>query len=219
MAAWSFSRLKNFEQCPKKFWHLMVRKDVIEQTNETLTYGNEVHKALELRVKKGKELPLHLSHLERYAAKFADPAPKPDSILTEQQLAINENMEPVGWFDHDVWVRSIIDYLAINGSDALIVDYKTGKLQDDFTQIKLAAVMLMLHRPKIDTVGVVYWWTKERKITRDYVAREDMQEIWNELLPRVDRYNRAFVGEEFPARQNYLCKNYCPIKQCKYNGE
>ena len=219
MAAWSFSRLKNFESCPKKFWHLMVRKDVRQDENDTLRYGKEVHKALEDRVKKDKRLPMHLTHLEKVAKNFASPPHKTDEILTEQQLAITKGMEPTGWFDKDVWVRSIIDYLAITGDKALLVDYKTGKMYDDFTQLKLAAAMLMLHRPDINTVTVVYWWIKDKKLTKDYLCREDMAEIWNELLPRVKRYDEAHTADEFPAKSGYLCRNWCPVKQCKFNGE
>ena len=217
--AWSFSRLKNFEQCPKKFYHTSIRKDVIESQNDTMLYGNRVHKVLELRVKNGKRLPMDMTHLESIAAKFADPKVKPDEILTEQQLAIDENYQPCDWFSKDTWTRAIIDYLAIRGDSAVLVDYKTGKMYDDFTQLKMAAALLFLFRPEINTIKVVYWWTKEKSITSDYFCREDMPELWSELLPRVERYNKAFDADEFPAKQNYLCKRYCPVKQCKWHGE
>ena len=217
--AWSFSRLNSYEQCPKKYYHSSVARDVVEAENETLRYGKEVHKALELYVSKGKRLPMHLTHLKTLADKFKSPDPKPDEILVEQQMAITRQMSPTGWFDNDVWARAIMDYVAIRGSNAVMVDYKTGRMKDDFTQLKLAAAMLMLHRDDIDTVQVVYWWIKEKAITSEFLCREDMQEIWNEFFPRVERYEEGHRKEEFPARAGFLCKNYCPVKQCKYNGE
>ena len=46
--AWSFSSLKTFEQCPKKYYHLKVAKDYEENFNtEAMRYGNEYHKAAE----------------------------------------------------------------------------------------------------------------------------------------------------------------------------
>lgn len=216
--AWSFSRLKNFEQCPKKFWHTMIKKDVVEPINDTMSYGQEVHKALELRVKKGKRLPMHLTHLEPVAAKFAKPSVKPDEILTEQQLAIDADMQPCDWFSKDAWCRAIIDYLAIKGNNAVLVDYKTGRMYDDFTQLELTAALLMAYRDDIDTVQVLYWWTKEKKVTSSVVCREDLPDVWNKFLPRLKKYDEAFRHDEFRARQNYLCAKYCPVKACPYNG-
>lgn len=216
--AWSFSRLNNFELCPKKYYHLMYKKDVFEATNDTLRYGNEVHKALELRVSKNKRLPMHLTHLEKFAAKFAKPANKPDEILVEQQLTINEQMEPVGWFDKDAWCRSIIDYLAIKGTSALLVDYKTGKQKDDFSQMFLAGAMLFLYRPDLERITLTYWWIKDRKFSSELILREDMQSVWNDFLPRVAAYEKAHKTDTFPKRQNFTCKNYCAVKDCPLNG-
>ena len=48
--AWSYSRLKNFESCPKRHWHLDIQKDIKEEEGEALLWGNVVHKALADRV-------------------------------------------------------------------------------------------------------------------------------------------------------------------------
>ena len=215
--AWSFSRLKNFEQCPKKFWHTMIEKDIVEPENDTLRYGKRIHKALELRVRDGKRLPMEFTHLEPIAKRFAEPEAQPE-ILVEQQLAIDENMQPCDWFSKEAWCRAIIDYLAIKGETAVVCDYKTGRMYDDFTQLKLCAALVMLYREDVNMVQVVYWWTKDKKLTRDWFAREDLPELWNELLPRLERYDAAFKRDEFPARKNGLCGRFCPVKDCKYNG-
>jgi hypothetical protein len=46
--AWSFSSIKTFDQCPKKYYHIKVAKDYEEDFNtEAILYGNEFHKAAE----------------------------------------------------------------------------------------------------------------------------------------------------------------------------
>ena len=46
--AWSFSSIKTFDQCPKKYYHLKVAKDYEENfETEAILYGNEFHKAAE----------------------------------------------------------------------------------------------------------------------------------------------------------------------------
>ena len=47
MTAWSYSSLKTFEQCPKKYYHLKVLKDVKDKGSAATVYGEEVHKAAE----------------------------------------------------------------------------------------------------------------------------------------------------------------------------
>jgi len=214
-SAWSYSRLNSYETCPKKFWHTAIEKNVKEPESEAMRYGTEVHKALELRIGKGKKLPMHLTHLEKFAVKLADPSRE---ILTEQKLAITDEFEPTGFFDKDVWCRAILDLSLISGDTAILIDHKTGRISDDFTQMKLAAAMFKLFRPEIKNITIVFWWIKEKTFTQQVLTEEDINDLWNELLPRVSAYNEAFKRDEFPARSNGLCRKYCWVKTCPHNG-
>lgn len=217
--AWSYSRLNNYETCPKKFWHLSVKKDVKEAEGEAMRYGKLVHKALELRVSKNKPMPLNLRHLEKYANKLYRAK---GEKLTEQQLAIDSNFEPCDWFSKDTWCRAIIDLAIVNAPHAVVVDYKTGKIKNDFTQLRLAGAMLMLHEPEIQTLDLCYLWTKEKQLTKDDtgpMVRDDIKTVVLDLMPRVKKYERAHRMESFPARPGFLCKNYCPITKCPHHGE
>lgn len=217
--AWSYSRLNNFETCPKKFWHQSVAKDVYEAESEAMRYGKLVHKALELRVGKGKPMPLNLRYLDKYAKMLADAS---GDKLTEQQLAIDANFEPCGWFDKKTWCRAILDLAIVKGTHAIVFDYKTGKISDDFTQLRLAGVLLMLHMPEIQTVDLSYLWTKDKKITKydeGPLTREDIKRVVLELMPRLKKYEKAHRMESFPARPGYLCKRFCPVVDCPYHGE
>lgn len=216
--AWSYSRLNSYEMCPKKFYHSSVRKDVREAESEPMRYGKLVHKALELRVSKKKPMPLNLRYLEKYAAILADS--KGDK-LTEQQLAIDSNFEPCDWFSKATWCRAIIDLAIVKPPHAVVFDYKTGKISDDFTQLRLAGVLLMLHMPEVQTVDLSYLWTKEKKMTKfeRTLDREDIKTVMLEMMPRLKNYEKAHRTENFPARPGYLCKKYCAVVKCPYHGE
>lgn len=216
--AWSYSRLNNYETCPKKFFHSSVRKDVVEAESEAMRYGKMVHKALELRVSKNKPMPLNLRYLDKYAKVLADA--KGDK-LTEMQLAIDANFEPCSWFAKETWCRAILDLAVVKAPHAVVFDYKTGKISNDFTQLRLAGVLLMLHMPEIQTVDLSYLWTKDKKITsyERALTREDIKTIVIELMPRIKKYERAHRMESFPARPGYLCKKYCAVVACPYHGE
>ena len=57
---WSYSSIKTFQQCPKKYYHLKIAKDVKDEGSEATIYGQELHKAAEDFIKEGKPLPLEL---------------------------------------------------------------------------------------------------------------------------------------------------------------
>ena len=56
MTAWSYSSIKTFDQCPKKYYHLKVAKDVKDSGSEATMYGQALHSAAEYYVKGEKEL-------------------------------------------------------------------------------------------------------------------------------------------------------------------
>lgn len=215
LVAWSYSRLSNFEQCPKKFYHLSVAKDIKEPPSEAMRYGSEVHKAIELRISKNKPFELHLKHLEPLISRFAT---APGQVLVEQQLALSTNMKPTGWFDSDVWCRAIIDFAAVKGDKALIVDWKTGAMKDDFTQQKVAAAMFLVYFPEVTTIDMMYYWLKDKKPTMETLHKKDVKHVWAAVTKRVKKYNHAHAVTEFEARPSGLCKKHCPVTNCPYHG-
>jgi len=68
---WSFSAIKLFEQCPRKYYHLKIKKDVTDEQNEAALYGEQFHEAAEFYVSDQAELPTQL-----WSAKKALDKPK-----------------------------------------------------------------------------------------------------------------------------------------------
>jgi hypothetical protein len=109
--AWSFSSLKTFTTCPKKFYHTKVLKDIKEPEGEQALYGKLVHEVAELYIRDGKEIP----------EKFAFIKPALDSLLKiqgekfcELKMALTEKLEPCDFFDPDCWFRGVADLLIID---------------------------------------------------------------------------------------------------------
>jgi hypothetical protein len=212
MAAFSYSRLNAFEQCPKKFHQVSIAKRFKEAESEAMTYGSEVHKALELRLARGKPLPLHLAHLNP----LMDTLERGPGIkMTEQQMAITQDFTPTSWFGKDVYCRAIADLIITNGPNAAIFDYKTGKMSDDFTQMRLTGALYFQHDPAVQKIELAFVWIKDKKVTRETMLREHIPDVWSSLMPRVSRYQVAFDKEEFPARQGRHCR-WCPVETCPF---
>ena len=212
---WSFSALDSFETCPKRFWHISIAKDVKEEPNEAMNFGSYAHKAFEERLKNGTPLPIDLQHhnklLDRLDAVDAEKH-------TEQKLALNRDFEPTGWFDSDVYVRAITDFTMIQGDWGATFDWKFGKQKDGFDQINLVTVILFSYFPHVHTMDGAYYWAKDKQVRKDRLTRDQIPEIWNSLLPRVEVMEDAYKTTDYPARPSGLCKRHCPVRSCPHNG-
>lgn len=210
--AWSYSALEQFENCPKQYYHTRVIKDVKEEKSEQMLYGQEVHLALYKRVIQDQPLTLRFRHLEPLASTLAATAGEKHGEL---KLALSADYEPREFFDPDVWVRAIIDLLIVKKDHAIILDYKTGKVKDDFTQLKMAAAVLAQYMPEIKKFTVGYVWLKSRNISKDSLTSESLSGVWSGLLSRLTPVTQALATTSFPASPSPLCK-WCPVKSCPH---
>lgn len=138
--AWSYSALTRYESCPKQYYHLNVAKDFKDSYgSEAGNEGDEIHKALFRRVTKGDPLPLPYRQFEKTAAKFADATGEKHGEL---KLALTREFHPTDFFASDVYIRAIVDFLIVRRSHAIVVDWKTGKVKPDFTQLSMSAAVL-----------------------------------------------------------------------------
>jgi hypothetical protein len=211
--AWSYSRLKTFEECPKQFYHLNVARkgtpDRIEYVqNEEGKRGEYIHKALEQRIGNGRvPLPADLTHLEPMCQSILA---APGHNMTELQLAIDQAFEQCGTMDWDrVWLRVIIDLLKIYEDWGWVADYKSGKNKPDDDQLKLFAATTFLLYPQVNRVTSSYIWTRhyddQNKFTTNHdFTRNEAPDLWGEFIPRVEKLQianaaPALAGE--PERQ------------------
>lgn len=218
--AWSYSKLKNYESCPKRHYHIDVAKDVKEEESEQLQYGNTLHKVLAEAIEGKNPLPKHFSHLQPWVEKvLSGVTPGGDTkVLVEQQMAITKGFGPTDWFGKDAWYRGIGDVVKIAGPVALVMDWKTGKILEDGTQLALMAQCVFAHHPQLQKIRTEFIWLKEDASTRADFTRADMVKIWAGVLPRVQQLESAYKMTEFPPKPNHLCRKWCPVRSCPHNG-
>jgi len=214
--SWSYSRLKNFETCPKRHWHVDINKDAKEEDSEQLQWGNAVHKALADRIANGTPLPIGMERYEDWANRILTGG---GNILVEQKLAINKDFGKTTWFGDEAWYRGIGDVIKIVGRVGLIVDWKTGKIIEDSQQLALMAACVFAHFPEVLKVRSVFAWLKEDADTKQDFDRNQMVDMWRNLWPRIEALRNAHTTTSYPAKPGRLCRNWCPVKQCPHNGE
>ena len=214
--AWSFSKLKNFETCPKRHFHVDIAKDAKEESTETLLWGNSVHEALAKRVGHGTPLPAPMAEFEPLAARMVR---LPGRVMVEQKFAINQDFGPCEYFSKDTWFRSVADVMAINEPVAYAGDYKTGKVVEDSVQLAMLGVCIFAHFPGVKAIRTEYLWLKDDAVTRCDIKRSDIPNILSGVMPRVQLLKKATDEVLFPPKPGGLCKKYCPVKQCPHWGE
>jgi hypothetical protein len=117
-------RSRQFENCPKQFFHVRVAKDVVDKQTEATRWGELVHKAFEDRARDSTALPEHLAQHEPMMARLTSLA---GEKLIEARLGLTHNFLPCGFFAKEVWYRGVVDYGVVNGTKAVVIDYKTTR--------------------------------------------------------------------------------------------
>lgn len=210
--AWTYSRLESFETCPRKFYHTKVAKDVPDPPTVYTEWGSKVHTALEQYVIDGTPLPEGMTQWEPLMTKIAA---LPGEKFPERQYALDRGFQPADW--DNAWTRGIGDLVVIHGDKAVILDYKTGRRKPS-EQLELYAGYVFAHHPQVTNVTTGFVWLKEKKLDQAHFAREDVPSIWQGFLPRVSRLESAYERDSWPARPSGLCRNYCSVLTCEFNG-
>lgn len=216
--AWSYSKLKNYEDCPKRYYAVDVAKQYKESDdNEHLKYGNLVHESLAEAINaEHKPLPKNLKHLQPWVDKVL--AGAKGTILVEQQMAITKDLKKTSWFGDDAWYRGIGDVVKIVGPVAIVIDWKTGKILEDGIQLALMAQCVFAHHPQIQKIRTKFVWLKEDAVTDADFTREDMVGVWAGLLPRVTTLRNAHEAMDFPPKPGGLCRKFCVVESCPHKG-
>jgi hypothetical protein len=206
-----------FQQCPRKYFHLRVLKDVVEPESPAMLYGTQVHEAAELYIKDGINIP------EKFA--FIKPVldtliATPGKKLCEYKMGLTKDKKPCDFFAEDVWFRGVADLLILNGSTAYVVDYKTGKSAQyaDKKQLELMALAVFKHFPVIERVkaGLVFLVSEE--FVREQYNVDIQDERWGIWDSEVKRIEDAMENDAWNPKQNFTCKKFCLIKHCEHNG-
>lgn len=215
---WSYSSIKTFDQCPKKYYHLRIAKDVKDSGSEATMYGQELHKAAEDYIKADAPIP----------PKFKFVTPVVDSVKNipgekhcELKLGVKKTptgYEPCGFYDKDVWWRGISDVVVIQGDMAYSLDYKTSKNAKyaDLKQLDLVAAALFTHFPHLKKIKSALAFV----VSNEFVQKEHFWELRDSYFstfdPELDRLAAAQETGVWNTNTGPLCR-FCPVTTCEHN--
>ena len=214
---WSYSSLKTFEQCPKKYYHLKIAKDVKDEGSEATIYGQEVHRVAEEYVRDDVPLPPQYSFMQETLDSLKS-IPGEKHCELKLGVAVRDGKYvPCDFFAKDVWWRGIADLVIINGDTAFSVDYKTSKNAKyaDTKQLDLVAAAIFTHFPQVKEIKSALIFVVSNEFVNkkhDSMFRTSYIETFR---PELDRLDTAIKVGVWNANSGPLC-GYCPVKTCEH---
>jgi hypothetical protein len=232
--AWSYSKYKAYDACPKRHYEVDLQKNYVEDS-EQLKWGNEVHKAIQLATEGKEPLPASMADyqcwvdemrsgvfsgddLPPWVRHLKDPECK---VVVEQQYSITKDFQPTQWFAHNTWFRGICDAARFDPTMTvgLARDYKTGQIKHDSRQLMLMAQCMFVHVPSLKRIRTEFVWLKDDCVTAESYDRNTIAREWPPLLPLVKQMEEANVTKNYPPKPCGLCARYCPVLSCQFHGK
>ena len=211
---WSFSSLKEYINCPKKYQEVRILKNYKFIDTPQTIYGKEVHEALELYVRDGK--PLAKNYL-RFKKMVDTLIAIPGVKYPEYKMALTKKMEQCDFDDDNRWVRGIADLVIVDGDQAYIIDYKTGSNKyPDTKQLKLMAVMAFVCFPKVNKIKAGLLFCMKNSFVQESYTREDIHKSWKSFQTPLDRLTNSYTFNTWTPNPTPLC-GWCPVETCSHH--
>lgn len=221
---WSWSTLQAYETCPKQYYEKYIAKSYKEPDSVHLVWGNEVHKAFETAVTYAQPLPNNMTQWNNIARILTN---APGTKYCEMKTAVNAEFLPTDFFGADCWNRGVDDLLIINGEKGATFDYKTGKEQKGSDQLALSAARAFAKFPQLKTLHAAYIWLQTGAFSKAIYTREDVPDIWERLIPRVQKMMWSEQHNVWPPKPSGLCQRSkkpgstymgCPVTNCPHSA-
>lgn len=213
---WSWSALECFEQCPKKFHHQYILK-IKDAPSPALLKGRQDHDACEKYMKGQLDVPPYpiVAPVKRQA--------QGKKVYTELKMGLNGAMEPCGFFDDRVWGRSVLDVLLKEETNAVVIDWKTGKVKEGTKywagpdQLNIIALFVFKHFPQIEKITAMNIYLEHDKPGEAFIRyRVHETELWARIMPRIQRMEDTVRANSYCMMPGPLC-SYCPVSTCPNN--
>jgi len=214
---WSFSSLKTFQQCPRKYYHTKIARDVVEPDTKDTLYGKTAHTVAEEYIRDGTPIPPAFDYMKPTLDILkAIPGEK----LCEVKLGLTENLESCDFDAPNVWWHGIADLVIINQGKKIAhsVDYKTSKSARyaDVKQLDLVACGLFAKFPQLEKIKSALVFTVSKEFVKAIHHKEMFVKYMETPAKDVARIETAKENGVWNPKSGPLCK-FCAVKDCEYN--
>ena len=211
--SWSFSKLQAIETCPKQY---NERKNYPEGDRSALDWGDQVHKAFAQAFIREEPLPSAMAPWQHW---IDENKALPGRIIIEAKWALDRQFNKINWSAPAAWYRGKADFTRIDGPVADGIDWKTGRIKEDETQLLLMAQLVFAYFPEVKRCRQRFVWLQHDCATERVYNRRDMADQWLGILGRVQAIEEMEATKNFPPKPGKLCREWCPVTECEYHGK
>lgn len=198
----SYSRIKMWVECPKKYRAVYVDKCVPKTTSPAMQRGIEMHAKLEQAIKTGVPPdgialpPGMIEGLHKAGAQ------------AEVGLGITEDGKLCTDGAGPAFLGGYLDVLVKELPKASVWDWKTGKFNPDPLQADVYATLVRANTlaTEVEFVWVYIDQKKSHRLSPDQHAQKRV----------FDLIRQIEADKEYPPSPNQYCR-YCPVTDCRYH--
>lgn len=213
---WSYSALKDYEGCARRYHEVKVLKKFPFQDTIQTRYGKDLHTAAELYVKDGTPLPEQFAFIKSTLDSLMA---KPGRKFPEFEMALTKDLNPCAFNSDNRWVRGIADLIIVDDDDftARVVDYKSGSDRyPDRDQLVLMSLMVFKHFPHIKSVKSALLFVVKGSIVKHEMTIDDADKAWEKYNERVVRLEDSYKFNVWNPTRTGLC-GWCPVTDCEHH--
>lgn len=216
---WSYSGIKLYDTCPRKYQSEKVTKEVPFKDTTATLYGKEIHTVCEEYIRDDKDIPEKHDYLRPFLARLKN---IPGEKHCEIQVGVkkeNGRLVACDYDDSDIWFRGICDLAILNGTKGYVVDYKTSKnaRYADMRQLHLMAAALFLKFPELEKIKLMLLFVVSKETVREEVTVERGLDVFAALHELLTQREMSYNTDVWNPKPNGLCRSWCRT-QCEHNG-
>lgn len=214
--SWSHSKVVDFEKC--RFYAFLKHDQRIPEPERPLPPGKTEHA-------NDRGTRVHQSCEDYVAGRVAELDPEAEKhfgpqldllrvlhaegrVSLEGEWAMDSDWNPTEW--KTGWLRLKLDAMVHLGSEAIVIDYKTGrKFGNEIKhgeQLQLYALVTLLRYPELEWVTAQLWYLDQDEVTQLRFRRDQalrFRERWHK------RGLNITTCEKFPPNPNIFSCRYC----------
>ena len=214
----SYSKINTYNICPRKYEFSYIDFYPRKGSSDVVLKGTLLHKMIELYINdKDYDIPYEKEFLSLKEEDFN--AFKEDfEKIKEQPLIkqlkkmkdsceINVEQKLTNVFENFIFSGNT-DTLVKNEKKLIIIDYKTGKVNQNFEQLEFYALVSSYLYPEVQDFLLVLSFVSHEQDLKITLKKEDMFKIENKLIKYISNINNSI---KFDKKVGPLC-NYCDYK-------
>lgn len=230
VTAWSYSRLSQYEKCPRQFKLKHIDRIPEPAPGEAMLRGDRIHKGLEAYLRgKARALPKDIKKTVGPLAKDYAAMRKMGTVAVEIELASDRHWELVPWFGSGTWFRQKIDaaYELVLKRDEMgllrgvravrLIDHKTGKVREGehYEQLELYVPVASRRWPDADAFICQMLYVDHGQASAPAVFLNEPKTVGRIEKKWEQRAAPIFRDRQFKAKPSGWVCEYCPYSKHK----